>query len=126
MSAEFQPPPRNMVQDVRNIIDGYKMGAIRALAQDPVQNSLDAYSGGGEAVRVEYGLMERPLRSGDPLWLLTVTDSNTTGLRGPALSLADLQKRGEQTGYLELEQDENWAAWEAMGYTKAGEDKLGS
>ena len=33
---EYISPPRNMVQDVKNIIDAYKMGPLRALAQDPV------------------------------------------------------------------------------------------
>ncbi len=126
MTSEFQPPPRNMVQEVRNIIEGYKMGSLRALAQDPVQNSLDAYSGAGDPVRVEFRLEERTLPSGEDMFLLTVTDNGTTGLRGSPLSLADLQERAALTGFLELSQDENWAAWEAMFYTKTGEDKLGS
>src|SRR5205085_12566772 len=101
MPGEFQPPPRNMVQDVRNIIEGYKMGAVRALAEDPVQNSLDAYDGAGGPVRVEYELLERTLHSEDPVFLLTVTDRKRPGLRGPALSLVDLQNLGKQTGHLE-------------------------
>jgi len=120
-------PPRNMVQEVRNIVEGYGMGPLRALAQDPVQNAYDARSPDAEGpVRVEYHLHERTQPSGIPMHLLTVTDSNTTGLRGPALSHEDLHRRAEETGSLQLLPEENWAAWEAMGYTKVGEDALGS
>ena len=45
--------------------------------------------------------------------MLTVTDSNTTGLRGPVLTLDEIQARGNV-----LRADENWAAFEGMGYTK--------
>jgi hypothetical protein len=115
-------PPRNMVQDVENIIEGYSMGTVRALAQDPVQNSIDARRPGADIVRVEYRLVQRPLPGGEQMMLLTVTDSGTVGLRGPALSSEDLHNRAQ----LQLRPDENWAAWEAMGYTKIGEDALGS
>ena len=126
-ASSFRAPPRNMVQDVRNIVGGYKMGPLRALAQDPVQNSYDARRQGIiEPVRVEYHLHERRLDSGDTMFLLTVRDGNTTGLLGPALSTQDLQRRAEESRYLQLHPDENWAAWEAMGYTKIGQDALGS
>ncbi|ORW41608.1 hypothetical protein AWB90_20105 [Mycobacterium paraense] len=121
---QFQSPPRNMVQEVRNIIEGYRMGPLRALAQDPPQNSYDARAGGAGA-RVEYRLFERRIGR-RRMNLLTVTDSRTTGLLGPALSLGDLADRAKQTGALELAPDEHWAAWEAMGYTKSGQDNLGS
>ena len=126
-SPRFHPPPGNMVQEVRNIVEGYKMGPLRALAQDPVQNSYDARKPGAEGpVKVDYRLHRRRLASGGTMFLLTVTDRNTTGLQGPVLALEDLQRRADETGYLQLQPDENWAAWEAMGYTKAGEDYLGS
>jgi hypothetical protein len=116
-----------MVQVVNNIIQGYSMGPLRALAQDPVQNALDARRAGSHgSVRVEYRLLRRRLESGNTMHLLTVTDQNTTGLRGPVLSEQTLQERAATTGYLQLMPDENWAAWEAMGYTKTGEDALGS
>jgi hypothetical protein len=126
-SASYVSPPIDMVQVVRNIIEGYKMGPIRALAQDPVQNAYDARRKGAVGpVGVEYRLFLRKLPSGRLMRLLTITDRNTTGLRGAALSPEDLDLRAQKTGYLLLKQDENWAAWEAMGYTKAGEDSLGS
>jgi hypothetical protein len=115
-------PPRNMVQEVRNIIEGYSMGAVRALAQEPVQNAIDARRAGASIVRVEYRLIRQELEDGREVNLLTVTDSGTTGLRGPVLAPDDLFAR-ETVGLLP---EENWAAWEAMGYTKIGEDALGS
>ena len=122
IASTFRPPPQHMVQTVRNIVRAYKMGPIRALAQDPVQNSFDARrSGAAGPVTVEYHLLQRNLESGEAIHLLTVTDQNTTGLCGPALSVEDLEERG----YL-LSPEENWAAWEAMGFTKVGEDSLGS
>jgi len=124
---EFHSPPRNMVQEVRNIIEGYKMGPLRALAQDPVQNSYDAgHSNRESPIGVEYQLHSRDINGKQQMYLLTITDWNTTGLRGPALSQNDLHRRAQATGYLQLEPQENWAAWEAMGYTKVGEDYLGS
>ena len=117
----YTAPPSNMVQEVRNIIEGYSMGPLRALAQDPVQNSLDARRFGADVVGVSYQLHSRS-RSDVDTMLLTVTDTGTTGLRGDPLSPEALHGRGQ----LELRQEENWAAWEAMGYTKVGEAKLGS
>lgn len=126
-NQRYMAPPRNMIQDVRNIVEGYRMGPIRALSQDPVQNALDARRLGADGpVKVEYRLYERQFDGGASMCILTVTDSNTTGLLGPALSVDDIHARAEQTGCLQLSPDENWAAWEAMGYTKIGEDSLGS
>lgn len=123
----YVAPPRNMVQEIRNIVEAYRMGPLRALAQDPVQNAVDARRSDADGpVKVEYRLYERQLDGGASMYILTVTDSNTTGLLGPALSPDDLHARAEETGYLQLRPDENWAAWEAMGYTKIGEDALGS
>lgn len=123
----YRPTPRNMVQEVRNIVEGYRMGPLRALAQDPVQNSYDAKRPGiSGPVLVDYCVSSRKLESGEPMYLLTVTDRNTTGLAGPVISPEDLQQRAESTGYLQLLPNENWAAWEAMGYTKIEEDALGS
>ena len=45
MTSQFVPTVTNMVTIVRNIIQGYRMGPIRALAQEPVQNSKDAARG---------------------------------------------------------------------------------
>ena len=118
MTTQFVPTATNMVAIVRNIIDGYRMGPLRALAQEPVQNSVDAARG---KVRVEYRLHRRRFSDGSDSYMLTVTDCNTSGLDGPALSFEEIQNRGNV-----LDKSENWAAFEGMGYTKTGQDALGS
>ena len=118
MTSQFVPTVTNMVTIVRNIIQGYRMGPIRALAQEPVQNSKDAASG---RVQVEYRLHRRNSADGADSYMLTVTDCNTSGLDGPVLSFDDIQSRGNVLG-----KGDNWAAFEGMGYTKEDEDALGS
>ena len=118
MTSQFVPTVTNMVTIVRNIIQGYRMGPIRALAQEPVQNSKDAARG---QVHVEYRLHRRHSTNGTWDYMLTVTDCNTSGLDGPALSLDDIRKRGNVLG-----RNDNWAAFEGMGYTKVDESALGS
>ena len=118
MTSQFVPTVTNMVTIVRNIIQGYRMGPIRALAQEPVQNSKDAARG---QVKVEYRLHDRRSANGSGDYMLTVTDWNTSGLDGPVLSFQDIQKRGNVLG-----RDDNWAAFEGMGYTKEDESALGS
>ena len=118
MNSQFVPTVTNMVTSVRNIIDGYNMGPIRALAQEPVQNSKDAAQGNPY---VEYRLQRRLSPDGESSYILTVTDSSTSGLGGPVLSLGDIQARGNV-----LRSNENWAAFEGMGYTKEDESALGS
>ena len=120
-SGQFTNTSSHMVQEVVNIIDAYKMGALRALAQEPVQNALDAVRPGQKTVAVEYRLLRRVSIAGEICHLLTVTDRGTTGLRGPIVSAADLEARNYQ-----LKPEENWAAFEAQGYTKENEDALGS
>ena len=117
--TQFVPTVTNMVTIVNNIIEGYGMGPIRALAQEPVQNSKDAARG---RAHVEYRLHERHSPDGAVIYLLTVTDYNTTGLRGEIRSLEDIQAQEVALG-----ERENWAAFEGMGYTKKeGDDALGS
>ena len=118
MVSQFVPTVTNMVAIVRNIIQGYRMGPIRALAQEPVQNSKDAARG---KVEVEYRLYTRQSVDGTEGFMLTVTDQNTSGLDGPVLSFEDIQNRGNVLG-----RDDNWAAFEGMGYTKEDESALGS
>ena len=118
MTYQFVPTTTNMVAIVRNIIQGYRMGPIRALAQEPVQNSKDAARG---QVHVEYRLHKRRSVDGVDSYMLTVTDHNTSGLDGPVLSFKDIEQRGNVLG-----KDHNWAAFEGMGYTKEDEDALGS
>ena len=108
----------NMVQGVKNAIDAYKMGPVRALAQEPVQNALDARCSG--KVKVEYRLLLRQGEAGC-CYMLTVTDSGTIGLNGEVIKPKDLVKRG-----FRLKQGDNWAAFEGQGYTKENEDALGS
>jgi hypothetical protein len=127
IERETRAPADNNVQDVLTTIDEYACGAIRALAQDPPQNAVDAKSKtGGGPVRVVYRVCERALEDGTPIKLLTITDSGTTGLDGPILSSEELAQRQLAQGQLVIEPGENWAAWEAMRYTKSGQDSLGS
>ena len=119
--GQFTNTSSHMVQEVTNIIDGYKMGSIRALAQEPVQNALDARRPGSKKVDLEYRLLRRGTNSGAACFLLTVTDRGTTGLRGPIVSDEELTAR-----QFKLTPEENWAAFEAQGYTKENEDALGS
>lgn len=117
---EFTNTSSHMVNEVKSIIEGYDMGSIRALAQEPVQNALDAASD-GKCVEVEYRLLRRTMTDGESCSLLTVTDRNTTGLRGPIVSEEKLKERD-----FKLMPDENWAAFEAQGYTKENEEALGA
>ena len=120
MAIDFVPTATDMVQGVRNIIDGYGMGPLRALAQEPVQNSKDAKC--QSQVRVEYQLHKRSLGDGKECFLLTVTDRGTTGLQGAILSKEDRENRG-----LDLGTGENWAAFEGQGFTRKDQsDSLGS
>lgn len=118
---QFINTSSHMVQEVQNIIDDYKMGALRALAQEPVQNALDARQSGKKQVEVEYRVLRRETESGEACHLLTVTDAGTTGLRGELVTEETLAAR-----HYTLKNDENWAAFEAQGYTKENEDALGS
>ena len=111
MSTHFVATPTNMVAQVRSIIEGYNMGALRALAQEPVQNSKDEKR--ETQVRVEYRLHRRRSKDGLEHYLLTVTDSGTGGLKGPVLTQDELEARGHQ-----LEDGENWAAFEGQGFTE--------
>lgn len=120
MASQFVPTASNMVASVRNIIQGYRTGgALRALAQEPVQNSKDAAPRGH--ARVEYRLHRRRSMDGTDVYMLTVTDSNTTGLQGPIRSLEEIAAGAP------LSEGQNWAAFEGMGYTKkSSEEALGS
>ncbi len=115
----------NNVQDVISAIDNYTCGPIRALAQDPPQNSLDARRD-GQKVFVAYQVVSRQLGNGNAIQLMTITDRGTTGLDGAILTAEDLAQREKQQGQLVIQSGENWAAWEAMRYTKHGQDSLGS
>ena len=115
----------NNVQDVISAIDNYTCGPIRALAQDPPQNSVDARLD-GQTVHVAYQVLRRRLETGNEMNLLTITDRGTTGLDGLILTAQDLAEREQDQGRLVIQSGENWAAWEAMRYTKSGEDSLGS
>ena len=120
-AGQFTNTAVNMVQVVTNIIEGYGMGSMRALAQEPVQNALDAVRDGQGTVKVEYRLLWRETPDGRGCHLLTVTDTGTTGLRGRLVSNQELERRN-----FKLAPNENWAAFEAQGYTKENEDALGS
>ena len=120
MAKEFVATATDMVRVVQSIVHSYGMGSVRALAQEPVQNSKDAKR--QSQVRVEYRLHERFLEDGRECYLLTVTDFGTTGLQGAILTRLDREARG-----LELGQGENWSAFEGQGFTKKDQnDSLGS
>ena len=119
MTSQLISTPSNMVSIVRNAIDSYAMGPIRALAQEPVQNALDEKS--APQVRVEYRLHSRSAPDGTPYYLLTVTDSGTGGLKGPVLTPEELDQRGHI-----LNDGENWAAFEGQGFTEKSGSALGS
>jgi len=116
---QYVPTPTHMVQIVNNTIDGYRMGPIRALAQEPVQNSKDAGQGG--PVSVEYRLYPRPVPGIAHGYMLTITDSGTSGLAGRIPTPAELKITGGQ-----IRQGDDWAAFEGHGYTKVDQDALGS
>ena len=118
MTSKFMPTATNMVNQVRSIIEGYGMGPMRALAQEPVQNAKDEKN--SKTVRVEYRLHRRQTADGREYHLLTITDSGTGGLKGLVLNQEQLQKRG----YV-LEDGENWAAFEGQGFTEKGGGDLG-
>jgi hypothetical protein len=107
-----------MVNQVRSIIEGYGMGPMRALAQEPVQNAKDEKK--GKTVRVEYRLHRREAPDGRECHLLTITDSGTGGLKGLVLDQEQLQERGYA-----LEDGENWAAFEGQGFTEKSGGDLG-
>ena len=111
MSTQYVATPTNMVTQVASIIEGYNMGALRALAQEPVQNSKDEKR--EKQVRVEYRLHRRRSSDGKEYHILTVTDSGTGGLKGPVLTQEQLEARGHQ-----LKDGENWAAFEGQGFTE--------
>ena len=119
MSTQYVATPTNMVTQVRSIIEGYNMGPLRALAQEPVQNSKDEKK--ERKVRVEYRLHRRRPADRQEYFLLTVTDSGTGGLKGPVLRQDELEARGHQ-----LRDGENWAAFEGQGFTEKTGGELGT
>lgn len=118
MTNQFKPTATNMVNQVRSIIEGYGMGPMRALAQEPVQNAKDEKK--EKTVRVEYRLHRRKAPDGREYHLLTIADSGTGGLKGPVLDQEQLQERG----YI-LQDGENWAAFEGQGFTEKSGGDLG-
>lgn len=118
---EFHPTAINMVNIVDNTVNGYRMGPLRAIAQEPVQNSKDAARHKRQTVSVVYELHKRTLSDGTDAHMLTVTDSGTKGLGGRILEPAQLSAMGAV-----LEPGHDWTAFEGQGYTKVDEDTLGS
>ena len=118
MTGQYIPTAVNMVSQVQSIIEGYGMGPLRALAQEPVQNSTDEKT--GPKVRVEYQLHRKQTAKGREYYLLTITDSATGGLKGPVLTQAELDDRGHK-----LNDGENWAAFEGQGFTEKSGGDLG-
>ena len=118
MTSQYIPTAVNMVSQVQSIIEGYGMGPLRALAQEPVQNSKDEKS--ASKTQVRYKLHRRKTADGREYYLLTVTDSGTGGLKGPVLTQTELDDRGYK-----LNDGENWAAFEGQGFTEKSGGDLG-
>ena len=119
MTGQYITTPTNMVGQIRSIIEGYAMGNLRALAQEPVQNSKDEKT--DPKVQVEYQLHRRQTAEGREYYLLTITDSGTGGLKGPVLTPDELDSRGYK-----LNDGENWAAFEGQGFTEKSGGDLGT
>ena len=113
----YAPTATDMVRQIQSIIQSYgDNGPIRRL----LKNLCRTHSTPNMTFRpsrVEYRLHRRESRDGETYHLLTVTDSGTYGLRGSALSQTELSERD-----YELEEDENWAAFEGQGFTKKSND----
>ena len=120
-TKNYRPAATDMVSIVNNTIDGYRMGPLRALAQEPVQNSKDAALTKNQKVTVVFELHDRFLYGETIGHMLTVTDSGTRGLGGPMLDPATLSSMGSV-----LEPGHDWTAFEGQGYTKRDQDALGS
>ena len=118
MTGQYIPTAVHMVSQVKSIIEGYGMGPLRALAQEPVQNSKDEKN--GPKVRVEYRLHRKTTNEGREYHLLTVTDSSTGGLKGPVFTQGQLDDKGHK-----LHEGENWAAFEGQGFTEKSGGDLG-
>ena len=106
--------------DIESAIDSYGMGPIRALAQEPVQNAIDAARSRNTKVHVEYRLLSRNISKGESCYVFTVTDSGTTGLQGTVRKREELAASG-----FDLEEGDNWTAFEGNGFTKRRGDALG-
>ena len=123
MNQKFDSPSSNMVALVNSIVQGYNHagGPIRALAQEPVQNSKDALK--QRPVHVEYRLyIQKASDNNDGMYyILTVTDSNTKGLQGPILTSDEVRARR-----FDLSDDEIWAAFEGLGLSKDNPNTSGS
>ena len=118
MTGQYIPTAVNMVSQVQSIIEGYGMGPLRAIAQEPVQNSKDEKT--DPKVRVEYQLHQRQTAEGREYYLMTITDTGTGGLKGPVLTQAEMDDRGHK-----LNDGENWAAFEGQGFTEKSGGDLG-
>lgn len=101
--------------------DSYNDGEIRALAQEPVQNAKDARLH-TNIVRVEYRLTPKMDIYGNRLYVLTVTDSGTTGLSGTVKpSKTDLARASDAD-----RATMKWYHFERMFDSKKGAQSIGS
>ena len=101
--------------------DSYKDGEIRALAQEPVQNAKDARLD-EHTVQVEYRLTPKMDNYGSRLYVLTVTDSGTTGLSGPTKPSDTLLARASEAERAKMK----WYHFERMFDSKKGAQSIGS
>ena len=102
MNRQETRPPEISAKGLLDAFAGsYADGEIRALAQEPVQNSKDARYG-NEVVQVEYKLLRRLTDHGKPLFMLTVTDRGTTGLCGETNPARDALRNASEEELQEL------------------------
>lgn len=99
----------------------YSDGETRALAQEPVQNALDAcYQ--DQTVHVEYRLLHRISSDGQSFYLLTVTDRGTTGLCGKTKPTTEELKNATE----EERQALKWYHFERLFDSNKGSGQIGS
>ena len=120
----YRTPQMNGTGMVEAVIGNYETnGAIRALAQEPIQNSLDAKDplNNGGFVHVEYRLLRR-WWNGKECYHLKVSDRGTTGLNG-RMSPSDEELRR----YSEEDRSSlRWHYFERLFDSNKGEFDLGS
>ena len=117
----YRPPGIGGTGLLEAFADSYNDGAIRALAQEPVQNSFDARHL-QQTVHVDYRLMPRMNAVGERFYVLTVTDHGTTGLCGEINPTG-----GDLTRATEAERQElKWYHFERWFDSNKGRKQIGS
>lgn len=104
--------PVNWVQICDTVADTYPRGIAHGVQKDAVQNGVGAVRG-SRPLEFDFELVTNSKGR-----FLTMTDRNTVGLTGRVLS------REEYTE--DLPEDERWARFESMGFTRPDPDSIGA